>query len=419
MAELLQPIRRVKLFNKQFEAFNFETQFGAAVAGIQSGKTYLGAYWAGKKLSEYPDKNGIIAAPTYKILQAATLKKFFDVFPELRQYYKEQKGEIQLPTGGVIYIRSADNPLGIEGITAHWAWLDEGGQCSVLTWIVLRSRVAFTGGQILITTTPYNMGWLYTDFYLKWLNKQDKELSFFTWKSIDNPYFNKEFYEAEKNRLSLQEFARRYMGEFKKMSGLVWDLPEEQIIAPIENLIHKAEIRIMGIDWGFRNPAAIIVCYLYDKAWYLVDEWKQAEKITAEIIQVAQNKLKEHKITKVYPDPAEPDRIEEANRARLPCYDANNDVIGGVNFIAQLIKEKRFFVFNTLKETLSEISMYHYPEPKPTDESKEKKEEPEKFNDHLMCALRYAIYSYQPITQESFKPSTPVLPYYADRDMPY
>src|SRR3990167_10670761 len=226
-----QRERTVKLFSKQFDGFNFTTQFGAAVAGVQSGKTFLGVHWAGKKIMEFPDKNGVIVAPTYKILQAATLKKFFEIFPELRQYYKEQKGEISLPTGGTVFIRSADNPLGIEGITADWVWLDEGGMCSVLTWTVLRSRVSMTGGQILITTTPYNMGWLYQDFYKTLKKGLDSQLSFFSWPSIANPYFSKEFYEAEKRRLSTDEFGRRYMGEFKKMSGLIWDLPEEQIIS--------------------------------------------------------------------------------------------------------------------------------------------------------------------------------------------
>jgi hypothetical protein len=102
-----QVTRKVKFFLEQYNAFNFTTQFGAAIAGVQSGKTFLGAHWAGKKIIEFPKGNGLIVAPTYKILQAATLKKFFDVFPELRVYYKEQKGEIALPTGGTVFIRSA------------------------------------------------------------------------------------------------------------------------------------------------------------------------------------------------------------------------------------------------------------------------------------------------------------------------
>jgi len=404
--------KTVKLFPRQFDALNFTTQFAAAVAGVQSGKTFLGAHWAGKKMLEFPDKSGIIVAPTYKTLQQATLKKFFDVFPELRRYYREQKGEINLPTGGTVYIRSADSPLGIEGITAHWVWLDEGGMTSILTWTVLRSRVSMTGGQILITTTPYNMGWLYQDFFIPWREKTDKQLSFFTWRSVDNPYFSKEFYEAEQSRLPPEEFSRRYMGEFRKMTGLVWDLPAGQGIAPIEGLVQKAEVRIMGVDWGFRSPAGIIVVYKYDNVWYVVDEWKMSERITSEIIQVIHNKIKEHRISSVFPDPAEADRIEECRRANIPVYLANKDVTGGVSFIKQLIYEKRLFVFNTCKELLDEMSMYHYKEPK--DEFSVPEEEPEKFNDHLCDSLRYAIYSYQPINFNIISASPAVKPYYPE-----
>jgi len=405
-----QEIRKVRFFSKQYDTFNFTTQFAAAVAGVQSGKTFTGVHWVGKKIMEFPDKAGLIVAPTHNILRAATLKKFFEVFPELRKYYKEQKGEIVLPTGGTVFIRSADSPLGIEGISPEWWWLDEGGMTSVLTWTVLRSRVSMTGGQGLITTTPYNMGWLYTDFYLRWKEKIDKNLSFFTWKSIENPYFNKEFYEAEKSRLRPEEFNRRYEGEFNKMTGLVWDLPEEQIIPLIEKKI-KTETRIIGVDWGFRNPAAIVVLYLRDKVWYIVDEWKKAEQTTAEIIQVLKNKISEHKVTRIFPDPAEPDRIEECKRAGLPVMETNKDIKGGVSYIQQLIKEKRFIVCDNCVDTLNELSMYHYPEPK---DGKPAEDVPEKFNDHLCDSLRYAIYSQGETKIEMGKASGPLLPYYPE-----
>jgi len=397
--------KTVKFFGPQYDCFNFKTQFGAAVAGVQSGKTFLGAYWAGKKITEFPKSSGAIIAPTYNILRAATLKKFFDVFPQLRSHFKEQKGEIHLPTGGIVYVRSADNPLGIEGITANWIWLDEGGMTSQLTWTVLRSRVSMTRGQILITTTPYNMGWLYMDFFIPWKEQADKNFSFFTWKSIENPYFSKEFYNAEKNRLRPEEFSRRYEGQFNKMVGLVYDLPETQIVEPLD-VNTKTEARIIGVDWGFRNPAAIGVWYLKDNAWYKVDEWKQSERTTAEIIQVLQNKLSEHKATKIYPDPAEPDRIEECRRAGLPVMETNKDIKGGVSYIQQLIREKRFFIGNNCRETLDEISMYHYPEPQ---EGKVEKDLPEKFNDHLVDCDRYAIYSFK-LTPRVFGGASPLTP---------
>lgn len=406
-----QQITKISLFHKQYDAFNFTTQFGAAVAGVQSGKTFLGAHWAVKKMNEFPKGSGVIVAPTYKILQAATLKKFFDVVPELRVNFKEQKGEIQLPTGGVIYVRSADNPLGIEGITANWIWLDEGGMTSMLTWTVLRSRVSMTGGQVLITTTPYNMGWLYSEMYMPWKLGEDKQLSFFTWKSVENPYFSKEFYEAERKRLTTEEFGRRYEGEFRKMSGLIWDLPDTHIIDPLPKNT-KTELRMLGVDWGFRNPAGMVVIYIKDNCFYIVDEWKKMEQTTDEIIQAGNILMKDHHITKVFPDPAEPDRIEEARRKGWPVYEASKDVLGGISLIQTLIKEKRFFVSKNCKATLDELSTYHWAEN--NNEDAEKKEEPEKVNDHLCDALRYAIYSYTPIQKFPNMASKPILPYYPD-----
>lgn len=404
-----EQIKRVILFEKQFDAFNFQTQFGAAIAGVQSGKTFLGAHWAGNKITKFPDKNGLICAPTYKILQHSTLDKFFQVWPELRKYYKEQKGIIELPTGGKVFCRSADQPLGIEGMTIYWAWLDEAGMMPRLIWTVARSRVSLTNGQILITTTPYNMGWLYQEFYLPWKEKRDTDLSVFTWRSIDNPFFPKEFFEKEKQRLRTEEFARRYGGEFKKMEGLVYDLPPEQIINPILEIMGKAEFIGMGVDWGFRNPAAILIGALWDNAWYIIDEWKEIEKTTAEIIQIIKNKMGEFRGQRVFPDPAEPDRIKELKNADINVAEVNKDIKGGISTIQQLIRDKRLFVFNTCQNFLDEINSYHYPEGQ---EGKPFKDEPEKVNDHLMDAMRYLIHSYQPL-------NTPNIPMEAGGIKPY
>ena len=386
----------VEFFDKQYSAFYFSTQFGAAIAGVQSGKTFVGVHWAGSKITEFPNKDGLIVAPTYKILQHSTLQKFFQVFPEFRKYYKEQKGVIELPTGGKVFIRSADNPLGIEGMTAQWAWLDEAGQMPRLMWTIIRSRVSMTRGQVFITTTPYNMGWLYQDFYVPWKEKTDLDLSVFTWKSIENPFFPKDYYEKERGRLRPEEFARRYEGEFKKMEGLVYDLPDDLIIEPDEDVLYKASFIGVGIDWGFRNPAAIVGGALYDGIWYIFDEWKEIEKTTAEIIQVLQNRMKEQRIQRAFPDPAEPDRAEELRRAGINVANVNKDITGGISTIQQLIKDKRLFVFNTCQDFLDEINSYHYPE---GEEGKPFKDLPEKIDDHLMDAVRYLIHSYQPMKE--------------------
>jgi len=385
--------KEVTLHWKQGEAINFTTQYCAAIAGVRGGKTFVGSYWAGKKIAEQKG-HGIICAPTYKMLQQATLPTFFEQFPEYRKFYKEQKQIIEFPNGQNVYIRSAEDPLSMEGITAAWAWGDEAGLFSILAWTVLRSRTSLTRGQILLTTTPYNMGWLYVDFFLPALEKRDLDLTVVTWASVDNPYFPKDFYEKEKKRLPPEEFARRYEGVFRKRTGLVYDLPSSQIIAPIENLKEKADARFVGVDWGFRNPAGIVVIYRYDGNYYIVDEWKRAEMVTSVILAQLALMLKDHRATRVYPDPAEPDRLEEAKQANIACYPVSKDITAGVGFVQSLIFEKKLFIYNTCVNTLDEINQYHYEEPKANQEGKAPKEEPAKENDHIMDAMRYALYNH-------------------------
>ena len=125
--------REINLHEKQFQAYNFNTQYGAAIAGVQSGKTFLGAYWAGTQMIRMgANGQGLIVAPTVKILQQATLPKFFKEFP-VQQYYKEQKGQILFPDGRIIWIRSADNPYGLESMR-HWIGFGEMKPETFLYW---------------------------------------------------------------------------------------------------------------------------------------------------------------------------------------------------------------------------------------------------------------------------------------------
>lgn len=394
--------QEIQLFKQQFEAFNFKTQFGAAIGGVQSGKTFVGSCWSGKKMNEFPDKDGAIIAPTYKILQQSTLNKLFQQFPQLRPFYKEQKGVIELPTGGHIYIRSADQPYGLEGMTLHWIWMDEAGQMARMAWTVARSRVARTAGQILITTTPYTLNWLYEDFYLPWQRREDPELSVFAWKSTDNPDFPKEFYEAERKRLSEEEFARRYDGTFTKMEGLVYDLPREQIIEPIEINVKDT---IIGLDTGFTNPTAgIVIKISNDNIYYVVNDDLYTTGLTQDEVEDKLRAVQElTRFTQIYPDPAEPDRIASLKKKGFYTRQVDKAIKPRIDKVRELIRKKQLYVFSNCKNVLDEINSYHY-------DPEGMKEEPVKEKDHAMDALGYAIYNYAPksiipmIVQGGIKP---------------
>lgn len=385
--------KEVALHPNQYEAINFSTQYGAAIAGVRGGKTFVGAYWAAKMIAECKG-HGIIAGPTYKVLQQATLPTFFEQFPSYRKFFKEQKSIIELPDGRNIYVRSMDNPLTAEGITADWAWGDEAGLYPMLAWTVLRSRTSLKRGKIFLTTTPYNLGWLYQDFYLPWKEGKDADLSVFSWASVDNPHFPPDFYEKEKTRLRPEEFKRRYEGGFTRMEGLVYDLKQWHQIDP---LTVTADITLGGIDWGFTNPAALVVVKIHDGAYYIVDEWYETGKTTPEIIEQCIKMQKQWGVNRWYADSANPEKVQEASTNTglyvIP-YEKKKDAIShGISTIRSYMNENRFFVFKPLKHTIAEFESYHYPEHV---DGKSPKEDPVAENNHLLDAIRYAIHGYQP-----------------------
>ena len=251
---------------------------------------------------------------------------------------------------------------------------------------VLRPTLTDTKGNVIFISTPKGYNHFYT---LSMKANDDSDYETFHYSSYDNPYLHKEEIDKAKIELPENKFAQEYLADFRKVEGLVYNLEDSEYIEDLSKDI-KTEKRIIGVDWGYRNPAAIIVLYLRDKVWTIVEEWKMAERTTAEIIKKMQNLIKEHRVTQVYPDSAEPDRIEECRRAGIPVYDTCKDIEGGISFIQTLIKEKRFKVCNSCKHTKEELNTYQYPEGV---DGKPDKEIPEKLNDHIMDAMRYAIFS--------------------------
>lgn len=401
----------IELHKDQWKAYVFKSPYGFAICGTKAGKTFLGAVWSQGKIQEFPLGNGLISAPTNKILEQATLDTFFGLFPEYREFHKKQENVIYLPMGGKIYIRSADEPLALEGLNLNWAWLDEIGMMGRLVWSIIKGKLAISGGQILGTTNAYYLNWMYKEVYLvagfingedqiktrgeyvqvgEKLFPRDPLIEVFNWRSIDNPYFPREFAEAEKKRLGEADYARRYEGRFVRLEGLVWTIDDSHILkkADTEGYLRFPERTIGVVDWGFTNPAGILIIKIKDGKYYVVDEWKESQKSTGEIIQKCGEFNKDYAIQVWYPDPAEPDRLEEMRKAGLYCGEVNKHIPTGISKVAEKLKEHKLFILDSCQELLDEISQYRYDIPK---EKRDGKEIPLKLNDHLCDCLRYGI----------------------------
>lgn len=387
----------ITLHPHQDQAIFATNKFVAAIAGVQSGKTLAGAIWTNMKIDSL-DCDGLIVANDHKMIDQSTLRTLFNLNPRLQRYYKQQRGIIELPDKR-IYIRSAERPESIEGFTVGWAWLDEAGKYKLDTWINVQARLAMLKGQAFISTTPDTMNWLYYDFYERAL-KKDPDFKVVQWTSQENPFFPKEEYERAKRTMTPKTFKRRYEGTFEKMEGLVYEVHDDHIIE--EMPVSKKDC-IAGVDFGWSNPSTVIVIALgSDENYYIVDEYKRENKTTGELIEICKNMRDEHGITKFYPDPAEPDRLEEMRRAGLNVREVKKDIRAGISDVQDLLHQRRIKILKNNKYTIEEFNLYHYEEPK---ENKNQNEKPVPKDDHLMDALRYAIttYSYTPVRPKIYR----------------
>jgi hypothetical protein len=359
--------------------------------GVQCGKTTLGAALVTKLACSYASKTedtGIIAAPTYKILQQATLPKFLTLNEGFGIYNKAESA-FTYHWGFKVYMRTATKPESMEGISnCRFAWGDEAGLFPRYFYENLMGRVARLQGPLLFTTTPYAMNWLAELAAAVIAKKRDDSLLMQV-RSVDSPYFPKEEFDRQQKLLDPRRFAMKYMGQFGKMQGLVYpDVPmcKSHSLPPGTKFYG-------GVDWGFTDPFALVVRAVTPEGiHYRVNEYVKSGVIASEMFDVIRAWHQIYNFDGLWADPSRPEYIEQLEKEyNLPIQGGNNEIRIGIDCHIKLMREQRFFVWEDMNpHGKDEYEMYHYPEPKELsfdDDSKE--QNPVDANNHTLDADRY------------------------------
>ena len=379
----------------QIKVLQAKTRVILASAGVQAGKTLVGAAWLLKLIQENNfEGTYLIAAPTYKILSQSTLPKFFELAGGQTAIGKYRKAdqEIDLTGGkGKIYIRSCEEPDHLEGMTiSGGAWLDEGGQVKQLVWINILGRTAIARAPILITTSPYILNWVYKEIVKREM-EGGKNITVVQWKSIDNPHFSKEEYEERRNTMSEAEFARRYMGEWRQASGLVF--PDFSLT---EHVIHPIPVDpkwkiYCGVDFGFHpNPTVFLWVAISETGdYYVIDSFSDTRKTTTEIVEIVRFKPYFYQTKAFHCDPQGVENINELIYCGIHnAYGRKQLRKIGLEKMIGLIRTKKLHIFTGCKELIDEMERYHLKE---SNREGVADETPVKADDHFIDALRYVI----------------------------
>lgn len=287
----------------QWRAWDSEKRFIAVLAGTQGGKTSFGPHWLYREICWRGAGDYMVVTPTYPLLEKKALPEFRRIFESvlklgsyvggsLKTFTFSEEGELR--TFGekqekrtTVMFGHAQDPDSLESATAKAAWLDEAGQkkFKLGSWEAILRRLSIHLGRVLITTTPYNLGWLKQKIWDPWMasGKNHPEIDVVRFRSIDNPAFPRVEYERAKRDLPQWKFDMFYDALFTRPAGLIYDCIDES-----KHIIPRFTIpdewpRYLGMDFGGVNTAGVF--YAKDPSserLYAYREYKAGGRSAAE-----------------------------------------------------------------------------------------------------------------------------------------
>lgn len=396
--------------------------------GIGSGKTLIGCITMLSMAVLHPG-DYLIARQFYPELKITTLKTFLEVCPpELIEEYRVADGIVRIKAvnGKIsnIIFRQLEEPDKLRSLNLSGFYIDESSQVSEAAFMLLQGRLRGPGlRKGFLTTNPNGHDWQY-----QWFVKQDlfnspdikTQFKLIRAPSTENIHLPDGYVASIMQTWSPERIKREIEGSFDAFEGMVYHefRRDVHVIQPF--VIPQDWKRLIGIDHGYRNPAAWVWGAIdYDENIYIYREFYEREWLIEEIIKGNKKLNKPGVLELMRGERIEQARIDPSTRNvrganGLSDYDtylehlprdfplmlANNEKTAGIDRVKSYLKieqrtnKPRIFIFNTCHSLIDEISQYRYKELTHGQHGKmNEKEEPVKVNDHAADALRYLVMS--------------------------
>lgn len=383
----------IELHPGQTAAWESKARFTFAIAGTQSGKTSF----APIKLHQFIERYG----PGDYLAVTATFDLFkLKFLPEMTAYFVDVLGwqhavgdriiwKNEGPQKYRIVLRSANSPGGLESATAKAAIIDECGQdeFGLDAWEAIQRRLSLSQGPVFGGTTPYNLGWLKTEVFDRWI-AGDTDYRVIQFKSTMNPAFPMAEYERAKATLPRWKFEMFYNGEFSRPAGLIYeDFTDWHVCPPFD--IPAKWPRFLGVDFGAVHTAKIFAAYdQVADVYYIVSDDLDGNMTTAQHAEtVRKSPYYNLGLTGWGGAPSETQQRADWRAAGIHLQEPKvPDVEAGIDRVIELLKARRLRVFSSCARLRDEFGRYS----RELDESGKPTEKIKNKNDyHCLDALRY------------------------------
>jgi hypothetical protein len=256
----------------QWQAWEARQRWVLVLAGTQSGKTSFGPLWLWREIQQRGAGDYLVVTPSFPLLELKALPEFRRLFEQLLGLGRYVGGPVRKfvfsPDGAertygsrtpsTVYFGHAQDPESLESATAKAAWLDEAGQkkFKLGSWQAIRRRLSLHEGRALLTTTPYDLGWLKQHLYDK-AQKGDASIAVINFASTMNPAFPAAEFASARASLPPWQFRMMYMGLFERPAGLIYDSFNPATHTVPRFAIPDAWPRYLGLDFGGVHTAGL------------------------------------------------------------------------------------------------------------------------------------------------------------------
>lgn len=296
---------RLNFHKGQWQAWESQKRFVAVLSGTQGGKTSFGPLWLYREIQRRGPGDYLIVTPTFTLLELKALPEFrnyFETVLQVGRYVSSPSKSFTFSDNGALrtFGRKPDQPTrvlfgyaadpeSLESATAKAAWLDEAGQkkFKLASWDAILRRLSLAQGRVLITTTPYDLGWLKQRIWDRWKAK-DPDIDVIRFDSTENPIFPPEEFERARRDLPAWKFDMFYRALFTRPAGMIYDCFDETEHKCPRFTIPADWPRYLGLDFGGVNTAGLF--YAKDPKsdppkYYLYREYKAGGRSAVEHVK--------------------------------------------------------------------------------------------------------------------------------------
>jgi phage terminase large subunit len=346
----------------------------------RSGKTYSISQLLALYIPFNQKKSISIVSPSLPHLKRGARRDFLEILENAEVYSDENFNKTDniyhYPNGSYVEFFGAEEPGKVRGPGRDILYVNEANLLPFSTYTQLALR---TKEIIILDFNPVDeTSWVY-----EVADRPGNILIHSTYK--DNPFLPKEQVDEIENLKDADENLWKVFG--LGLRGASSDLIYTHW-KTAERLPMRGEV-FMGLDFGYNVPSALVRIELFEDRIY-VDQVLYETKLTTNDLIERFRDLDVSRTIEIYCDNAEPKTIEELRRAGYNAIEADKDVTEGI----RKVKSKPLLITERSTNIIKEIKGYKWRTDVAGKVVKDKdKDEPVKFNDHAMDAIRYGVFT--------------------------